>query len=60
MTQDISAVGIDIAKRVLHVIGMDSRGKIILHKCLQRGEIVSFMAKLSWATVGMAGSLPLG
>jgi transposase len=53
MTQDISAVGIDIAKRVLHVIGMDSRGKIILHKCLQRGEIVSFMAKLPWATVGM-------
>jgi hypothetical protein len=30
MKRDISVVGIDIAKRVFHVIGMDARGKIIL------------------------------
>jgi transposase len=53
MKRDISVVGIDIAKRVFHVIGMDTRGKIILRKRLSRGEIVSFMTLLPRATVGM-------
>jgi hypothetical protein len=30
MKRDINVVGIDIAKRVFHVIGMDKQGKIIL------------------------------
>jgi transposase len=46
-------VGIDIAKRVFHVIGMGKRGKIILRKRLYRGEVMSFMAQLPRATVGM-------
>jgi hypothetical protein len=29
MKRDINVVGIDIAKRVFHVIGMDKRGTII-------------------------------
>jgi transposase len=53
MNQDMSVVGIDIAKRVFHVIGMDKRGKIILRKRLYRGEVMSFMAQLPRATVGM-------
>ena len=53
MHQDLSVVGIDIAKRVFHVIGMDTRGTIILRKRLYRGEVVSFMAQLPRATVGM-------
>jgi transposase len=46
MNQEISVVGIDIAKRVFHVIGMDTRGTIVLRKRLSRGEVVSFMAQL--------------
>jgi transposase len=53
MNHDMSVVGIDIAKRVFHVIGMDKRGKIILRKRLSRGEVLSFMAQLPRATVGM-------
>jgi hypothetical protein len=34
MQRDINVIGIDIAKRVLHVIGMDTRGTIILRKRL--------------------------
>ena len=34
MIQDISVVGIDIAKRVFHLVGMDERGNIILRKRL--------------------------
>ena len=29
MQRDITVISIDIAKRVLHVIGMDTRGAII-------------------------------
>ena len=29
MKRDISVVGIDIAKRVFHLVGMDERGKIV-------------------------------
>lgn len=32
MKRDSNVIGIDIAKRVLHVIGMDTRGTIILRK----------------------------
>ena len=53
MQRDSNGIGIDIAKRVFHVIGMDKRGTIILRKRLYRGEVVSFMAQLPRATVGM-------
>ena len=39
MQQELSVVGIDIAKRVFHLVGMDERGKIILRKRLARGEV---------------------
>jgi hypothetical protein len=53
MKQDLSVVGIDSAKRIFHLVGMDERGKIILRKRLVRGEVISFMAKLPPVTVGM-------
>jgi hypothetical protein len=34
MKRDITVIGIDIAKRVCHVSGMDKRGKILLRKRL--------------------------
>ena len=30
MKRDMSVVGIDIAKRVFHLVGLDERGKIVL------------------------------
>ena len=53
MKQDFNVVGIDIAKRIFHLVGMDERGKIILRKRLVRGEVLSFMAQLPPVTVGM-------
>jgi len=49
----LSVVGIDIAKRVFHLVGMDDRGNIILRKRLARGEVLSFMANLPPVIVGM-------
>jgi transposase len=53
MKQKLSVVGIDIAKRVFHLVGMDERGQIILRKRLVRGEVLSFMANQPRVTVGM-------
>ena len=53
MKQDISVVGIDIAKRIFHLVGMDARGQVILRKRLTRGEVLLFMANLPRVTVGM-------
>ena len=53
MQQELSVVGIDIAKRIFHLVGLDDRGKIILRKRLMRGEVMAFMAKLPRVTVGM-------
>ena len=39
MTQDSSVVGLDIAKRVFHAVGMDERGKVVMRKRLTRGDV---------------------
>jgi transposase len=53
MTQELSIVGIDLAKNVFHLVGMDTRGKIIVRKRLMRGEVLVFMSTLPAVTVGM-------
>jgi transposase len=53
MAQDSSVVGIDIAKRVFHLVGMDDRGKMIMRKRLNRGEVLACMVQLPPVTVGM-------
>src|SRR5262249_1527870 len=53
MKPELSVVGIDLAKSVCHLVGMDERGKIILRKRLARGEVLPFMAQLPRGLVGM-------
>ena len=53
MTPKLSVVGIDLAKSIFHLVGLDERGKIILRKRLARGEVMPFMAKLPRVLVGM-------
>jgi hypothetical protein len=45
MKPELSVVGIDLAKNIFHLVGMDERGKIILRKRLARGEVMPFMAQ---------------
>ena len=44
MPQKLSVVGIDLAKRVFHVAGMDAKGKIVLRKRLTREALLPFIA----------------
>jgi len=53
MQQNLSVVGIDLAKRVLHVAGMDDKGKIVLRKRLTREALLPFIARLSPVVIGM-------
>ena len=53
MKPELSVVGIDLAKSIFHLVGMDERGTIILRKRLARGEVMPFMAKLPRVLVGM-------
>src|SRR6516225_11244771 len=49
----ISVLGIDIAKRVFHVVGMNEQGQIVLRKRLSRHDLMPFMAKLPPVLIGM-------
>jgi transposase len=53
MTQKISILGIDIAKLVFHVVGMDHTGHVVLRKRLARSELLSFIANLPPLRIGM-------
>jgi transposase len=53
MSQQISVVGIDLAKRIFHVVGMDNTGRVVLRKRLTRGDLLSYMAQLAPVVIGM-------
>src|SRR5207237_589328 len=52
MKPEMSVLGIDIAKRVFHAVGMDERGKIVLRKRLSRHDLIPFLAKLPPVLMG--------
>jgi transposase len=53
MAQQMSVLGIDIAKLVFHVVGMNDRGHGVLRKRLARSEWLHFIATLPPALIGM-------
>src|SRR5256886_2600183 len=53
MKQEMSVLGIDIAKRLFHAVGMDERGKIVWRKRLSRHDLIPFIAKLPPVLIGM-------
>jgi transposase len=42
----VSAIGIDMGKSTLHMIGLDSSGAIVLREKVSRGRIASRFANL--------------
>jgi len=49
----ITTVGIDLAKNVIQVHGVDERGKAVLRKQLRRNQVAAFFANLPACLVGM-------
>jgi hypothetical protein len=46
MAQQMSVWGIDIAKLVFHVVGMDDTGAVVLRKRIARSELLAFNANI--------------
>lgn len=49
----ITTVGIDLAKTVLQVHGVDQRGKAVLKKQLKRDQVLPFFSNLEPALIGL-------
>lgn len=49
----ITTIGVDLAKTVFQVHGVDERGKAVLRKQLRREQMVEFFARLPPCLVGM-------
>ena len=49
----ITTIGLDLAKRVFQVHGVDASGEVKLRKRLRRSEVVRFFAGLPPCLVGM-------
>lgn len=50
---NITQVGIDLAKLVFQIHGVDARGKVVLRKQLKRQQMVAFFAQLPQCLIGM-------
>jgi transposase len=50
---DVTAIGIDLAKHVFQVHGVDASGSVLVRKALRRSQVLTFFAKLSPCLVGM-------
>ncbi|MGK0224737.1 MAG: transposase, partial [Limisphaerales bacterium] len=49
----ITTIGLDLAKNVFQVHGVDDRGKTVLTRQLRRQQMPSFFAKLEPCLIGM-------
>ena len=52
MDQPIT-IGLDLAKSVFQVHGVDSDGTIVLRRQLRRSQVLAFFERLSFCLVGM-------
>ena len=50
---EVTTIGIDIAKRIFQVHGVDKKGKTVLKKKLMRDQVLIFMANLAKCLVGI-------
>lgn len=50
---DITTIGLDLAKTVFQVHGVDASGAVAVRKTLRRSQVLPFFAKLPPCLVGM-------
>ncbi|HEV2625938.1 MAG TPA: IS110 family transposase [Xanthobacteraceae bacterium] len=51
--EEVAVVGVDLAKSVFQVHGIDARGQVVLRRKLGRSKLIPFFAKLPACVVGM-------
>ena len=50
---EVTTIGLDLAKHVFQVHGVDAAGECVLRKQLRRGQVVAFFATLPRCLVGL-------
>lgn len=50
---EISTIGLDLAKNVFQVHGVDTAGAVVVRKALRRAQVLPFFAKLSPCLIGI-------
>jgi len=50
---DITTIGLDIAKNVFQIHGVDANGKTVLRKQLKRDKLLEFFANLLPCRIGL-------
>jgi hypothetical protein len=53
MEKKLSVLGIDIAKQVFHLVGLDTHGTMVVRKRLYRAQVMVFIAQLPPTCIGM-------
>jgi transposase len=58
----VSTIGVDLAKNVFQVHGVDSAGKIVISRKLRRKQVIDFFSKipLVWSAWKLAEPLIIG
>jgi transposase len=49
----VTTVGLDLAKHVFQVHGIDQDGQVLIRRQLRRGELIGFFRRLSPCLIGM-------
>src|SRR5712691_6239047 len=49
----LHVVGIDLGKTVFHLVGLDSTGRVVIHKKCSRKQLLTFTANLEVGLIGM-------
>ena len=53
---NIQTIGVDLGKTIVHVVGMDERGRILVRKRMSRTQLMSFAANLPICKIAMEAS----
>lgn len=49
----LQALGIDLAKNIFHLVGLDSSGQVVIRKRCSRRQVLAFTANLEVEVIGM-------
>ncbi len=50
---ELATVGIDLAKSVFQIHGVDENGRVLVRRQLRRGQLLAFFEKLPRCLIGM-------
>ena len=53
----VTTIGMDMGKNTLHMVGLDSRGAIVLREKVSRGRITSRLANLPSCLIGIEAGM---